>query len=190
MKPPLPVSQPSPLAHQRTKAFFLLFLPQCLKDHSSQRTFEVHHAPSSHLRVLLGLPRSKMWELGVFKVTPSCCRNLLLCMWHLWKQMKQQAEDMPLKGCWHIICFTEIQTVLSRMQEQNSHQADQDAFIYELIHKPGERRWISPTSASSQSSPTGDVSINQPQSHLQKGSILIVKQHLHRAVNLKCALRK
>lgn len=104
--------------------------------------------------------------------------------WNNW------AEDKPLKGCWHIICFTEIQTVICRMQQQNSHQPDQGAFIYELIHKLGEKRWISPTLASSQSSSTGDIPINQPQSHLQKGSILTAKQHLHRAVNLKCALRK
>lgn len=44
--------------------------------------------------------------------------------------------------------------------------------------------------ASSQSSLTGDVSINQPRSCLQKGSIFIIKHHIYRPVNLKCALQK
>lgn len=58
-----------------------------------------------------------------------------------------------------------------------THMPNQDAFIYGLMHKLGEKIWISPTLASSQSSLTGDLSINQPQSHSQKGSILIIKHH-------------
>lgn len=97
MEPPFPV--PHHWLINTPRPFFCYSFLSILKDHSSQRTSEVHQAPSIHLRVLLGLPCSKMLELGVFKVTPSWCRNLPLCMWCPWKQMKQRAEDKPLKGC-------------------------------------------------------------------------------------------
>lgn len=191
MEPPLPVPWPfvPPLAHQHTRPFFFSPFPSILKDHSSHRASEILHGPSSHLRVL-GLSYSKMLELGIFKVIHSSCRHLLLCMWCLWKQMKQQAEDKPRKSCWHIVCFTKVQILYSRMQQQNSCLQTKTLSYRGWSTSQERKKWISPTLASSQSSLTGDVSINQPQSHLQKGSILIIKHHLHRAVNLKCALQK
>lgn len=83
-----------------------------------------------------------------------------------------------------------VQIVRSRIQQQNSYRQTKMLSMYDFIRKPGKKRWISPTLASSQSSLTGDISINQPQSHLQKGSILVIKHHLHRAVNLKSVLQK
>lgn len=150
----------------------------------------MHHTPSRHLRVLLRLPYSKILELGIFKVIYSSCRHLLLCMWRLWKQMKQQAEDKLGKNCWHIGCFAQVQIFHSRMQQQYSPHQTKVLSLSELIHKPGEKTWVSPKLASSQSSLTGGVSTNQPQNYLQKGSILIIKHHLHRAVNLRCTLQK
>lgn len=97
------------LAHQ------ILFC-STFKDQSSQRASETHHTPSSSMRALLGLTHSEMLELMIH----SSCRHLLLCMWRLWKQMKQQAKDKPHKSCWHIVCFTEVQILRSRMQQQSS----------------------------------------------------------------------
>ena len=120
---PLPVPLPftETLAHQHTRAFFCSPFPSILKTHSSQKASEVHHAPSRHPSVLLGLLYLEMLELGIFKAIHSSCRHLLLRMWHLWKQMKQQAKDKSCKSCWHIVCFTKVQILHSGMQQQNSH---------------------------------------------------------------------
>lgn len=94
-------------------------------------------------------------------VIHSSCRPLLLCMWRLWKQMKQQSKDKPGKSCWHIVCFTKVQILHSRMQQQSSLRQTK-MLSYVSFSTSQERRWILPTLASSQTSFTGGLSINQP----------------------------